>query len=104
MVNAVVLITSGDIKDVNLVLKSSQLGKSTDKIINNTFVKKYLTNLGTDKIKLLNSWNIGEDILCAYGFTSGNCAEFDSSSQLYLIVVLSSIVLSFVVSISLPSN
>ena len=71
MVNAVVLITNGDIKDVNLVIKSSQLGKDINKIITNAFVKKYINDLGSGKIQLLETWNIEEDKLCAYGYTSG---------------------------------
>jgi len=71
MVNAVVLITNGDIKDINLIIKSAQLNKSVDKIFTNVFVKKYLDNIGNGKIQLLENWKVDDELLSAYGYDSG---------------------------------
>ena len=71
MVNAVVLLTHGDIKDINLIIKDSQKSFEISQIINDSLVKKYLTNMGKSKIKLLETWNINEELILAYGYTDG---------------------------------
>ena len=73
MVTIVILLTNGDIKDVKLKLKSSQLSNISTKLITSRFIKKYLDTNGDEQIKLLETWDIGEDMkLQAFGYTSGN--------------------------------
>ena len=73
MVNVVILLTNGDIKDINLKLKSAQLSKTSIKLITSRFIKKYLDTIGDGQIKLLETWDIDEDHkLQAFAYTAGS--------------------------------
>ena len=58
MVTTVVLLTDGDIRDIKLNIKASHISLDITKIINDKFVKQYLSNLGKNKIQLLDKWVI----------------------------------------------
>ena len=73
MVNIVILLTNGDVKDIQLKLKSSQLANPSTKLITGRFIKKYLENNGDGKFKLIETWNIDEDTkLQGFGYTAGS--------------------------------
>ena len=76
MVNVVLLLINGHVKDVNIPLDSKSSQKTFDKLLIdkkfNEKLNKNIENLGKGKLKKINTWNIESNILNAYGFTSGD--------------------------------
>lgn len=73
MVKAVLLLKNGDIKDIEIKGKPSDLSsKTSSKLINNKFISKYLENLGTGAIKMIEKWDIDSNYkLQAFGYIKG---------------------------------
>ena len=85
MVNAVILLTNGDIKDIDLVLKSKQITSPSNKLINNKLILSYLEIPGKGAISLINTWKLDTDYsLQAFGYSKGktiNNHELPPSSK-----------------------
>ena len=72
MVNCVLLLNNGDIEDLSVPLKSSQLAKPITKLITDAMGKKLIKSIGKGKIKKVHSWSIDDYYLFAFGYLSGN--------------------------------
>ena len=75
MVNIVVLLSDGDIKDLEIKLKSEDRNKPFNNIIR--YKKKFSQftdniNIGKGKITEINTWNISGEKLIAYGYLKGS--------------------------------
>jgi len=75
MVNIVVLLSDGDIKDLEIKLKSEDRNKPFNNIIR--YKKKFSQftdniNIGKGKITEINTWNISGEKLVAYGYLKGD--------------------------------
>jgi transcription elongation factor S-II len=75
MVNIVVLLSDGDIKDLEIKLKSEDRNKPFNNIIR--YKKKFAKftdniNIGKGKITEINTWNISGEKLVAYGYLKGS--------------------------------
>lgn len=75
MVNIVVLLSDGDIKDLEIKLKSEDRNKPFNNIIR--YKKKFAKftdniNIGKGKITEINTWNISGEKLVSYGYLKGS--------------------------------
>lgn len=73
MVNGVLLLKNGDIKDVELKLKPSDISsKPSIKLINNKNISSYINDKGVGALKFISQWDINSDYkLKAYGYLKG---------------------------------
>lgn len=71
MVNIVLLLTNGDIKNLVLNLKPSESIKNVESIIQNKLLKSKLDNAGDGKLNKIGEWNIEDFKLIAFGYLKG---------------------------------
>ena len=70
---AVILLVDGNINECVLKIKSNMILKTSKQLINNKFIKPYLTKIGDGKCSKLGEWNISNDsFLEAYGYVKGS--------------------------------
>ena len=72
MVNAVLLLADGNIKDINIPLKSSQLQKEVDSLVNNKIITQNFINKGIGKLSKINTWKIDNNCIVGYGYIKGS--------------------------------